>query len=124
MMARFNGGATMFGLPGNPLSAMVGFYEFVLPALGRLAGVGVQVCRPEMYLPLADDLKHKGGTLRHMLSRIRWRAEGPVVEPIESKSSADLVAGGQADGTIVLHPQPTTLPAGTLVEFRPWRPLP
>lgn len=124
MMARFPGGATMFGLPGNPLSAMVGFNEFVLPALGRLSGVAAEECRPALHLPLAVELRHKGGTMRHMLSRIRWRAEGPVVEPIESKSSADLVAGGQADGTIVLHPQATTLPAGTLVEFRPWRPLP
>ena len=114
----------MFGLPGNPLSAMVGFYEFVLPALGGLSGVAAVNCRPAIYLPLVDDLKHKGGTLRHMLSRILWLSQGPVVEPIESKSSADLVAGGRADGTIVLLPQPTTLPAGTLVEFRPWRPLP
>ncbi len=124
MMARFPGGAAMFGLPGNPLSAMVGFYEFVLPALARLAGVGVQVCLPEIYLPLADDLKHKGGTLRHVLASILWLSRGPIIVPIKSKSSADLVAGGRADGTIVLHPQPTTLPAGTLVEFRPWRPLP
>jgi hypothetical protein len=47
-----------------------------------------------------------------------------VIEPVESQSSADLVAGGKADGTILLLPQPKVLPAGTLVEFRPWRPLP
>jgi molybdopterin molybdotransferase len=124
LMARFAGGTTLFGLPGNPLSALVGFHEFVLPALCRLAGVAVEQCRAAMHLPLAVELRHKGGTVRHMLARIRWQPAGPVIEPVESQSSADLVAGGQADGTIVLWPQPTTLAAGTLVEFRPWRPLP
>ena len=124
LMARFAGGAVLFGLPGNPLSAMVGFHEFVLPALSRMSGVAAEACRPAIYAPLATNLSHKGGTVRHMLARIRWRQSGAVVEPVESRSSADLVAGGKADGTIVLPPQPTTLPAGTLVEFRPWKPWP
>jgi hypothetical protein len=59
-----------------------------------------------------------------MLARIRWQQSGAVVEPVKSLSSADLVAGGKADGTIVLSPQVKTLPARALVEFRPWRPLP
>jgi molybdopterin molybdotransferase len=125
LMARFGrGGAVLFGLPGNPLSAMVGFHEFVLPALSRLSGVAETVCRPAIFVPLAADLKHKGGTVRHMLARLRWKESGPVVEPVETRSSADLVAGGKADGTITLLPQARTLAAGTLVEFRPWRPLP
>ncbi len=32
------GDALFFGLPGNPVSVMVTFYQFVLPALRRLAG--------------------------------------------------------------------------------------
>ena len=32
------GAASFFGLPGNPVSAMVTFYQFVQPALRRLAG--------------------------------------------------------------------------------------
>ena len=32
------GGALFFGLPGNPVSVMVTFYQFVLPALRRLSG--------------------------------------------------------------------------------------
>ena len=124
LMARFGGGTVLFGLPGNPLSALVGFHEFVLPALGRLSGVAAEACRPAIYAPLAANLSHKGGMVRHMLARIRWQKSGAVVEPVKSLSSADLVAGGKADGTIVLSPQAKTLPAGMLVEFRPWRPLP
>jgi len=32
------GNALFFGLPGNPVSVMVTFYQFVLPALRRLSG--------------------------------------------------------------------------------------
>jgi molybdopterin molybdotransferase len=124
LMARFAGGRILFGLPGNPLSALVGFHEFVLPALARLSGAAADACRPAIWLPLAADLDHKGGVLRHRLARIRWLQSGAVIEPIKSLSSADLVAGGKADGTIVLPPPSKTLTAGTLVEFRPWRPLP
>jgi molybdopterin biosynthesis enzyme len=31
-------GRAIFGLPGNPLSAMTGLFELVLPALRKLAG--------------------------------------------------------------------------------------
>jgi molybdopterin molybdotransferase len=122
--ARMGGGAVLFGLPGNPLSALVGFHEFVLPSLRRLSGVDAKSCRPAIYASLAADLSHKGDMVHHRLARIRWQESGAVVEPVESLSSADLVAGGKADGTIVLSPQAKTLTAATLVEFRPWRPLP
>ena len=32
------GNSLFFGLPGNPVSVMVTFYQFVLPALRRLSG--------------------------------------------------------------------------------------
>ncbi|MDT8388786.1 MAG: molybdopterin-binding protein, partial [Thiogranum sp.] len=32
------GKATFFGLPGNPVSAMVTFYQFVLPAIRKMSG--------------------------------------------------------------------------------------
>ncbi len=32
------GGAVFFGLPGNPVSAMVTFYQFVLPAIRKMRG--------------------------------------------------------------------------------------
>jgi molybdopterin molybdotransferase len=114
----------IFGLPGNPLSAMTGFYEFVLPALRRMAGAGAERCRPVLRLPLARQVASKGGRLRFMLGRIIWSENGPQVEPVESHSSADLVAGGIADGVIAVPSDVTILRRGAVAEFRPWRPLP
>jgi molybdopterin molybdotransferase len=124
LLARLDGGTLVFGLPGNPLSALVAFHEFVLPVLRRLAGTAVQACRSVWRLPLAEALPRKGDRVRHVLARVAWDAEGPRLWPVPSMSSADLVAGGKADGTIVAEPGPGPIPAGTRVTFRPWRPLP
>ncbi len=50
--------------------------------------------------------------------------DGPRMEPVKSHSSADLVAGGKADGVIAVPANVLEIAAGALVEFRPWRPLP
>jgi len=114
----------VFGLPGNPLSAMTGFYEFMLPALRRLSGAAAECCRPALHLPLARRVTSEGGRLRFVLARILWSKDGPRLEPVKSHSSADLVAGGLADGVIAVPANVTALPAGCVAEFRPWRPLP
>ncbi len=114
----------IFGLPGNPLSAMTGFYEFALPALRRMSGFVAPECRPSLSVPLASGLVSKGGRVRFMLARLLWGSNGPRAEHVKSRSSADLVAGGQADGVIAVPADVRELAAGTLVEFRPWKPLP
>ena len=59
-----------------------------------------------------------------MLARLFWDEGGPRLEPVDSRSSADLAAGGRADGVIAVPAHVTALDAGDVVEFRPWRPLP
>jgi molybdopterin molybdotransferase len=119
-----SGNRHIFGLPGNPLSAMTGFYEFALPALRRMSGVAAQGCRSSLNVTLASGLVSKGGRVRFMLARLLWGPNGPRAEPVKSRSSADLVAGGRADGVIAVPADVRKLAAGTLVEFRPWKPLP
>lgn len=114
----------VFGLPGNPLSAMTGFHEFVLPALRRMSGLPSGLCRPLLRIPLAATLQSKGGRTRFALGRIEWRNSGPVVHGIKSQSSADVAAGAYADGALIIPAESSTLRAGALVDFRPWRPLP
>jgi molybdenum cofactor synthesis domain-containing protein len=123
LYATLAGNRHVFGLPGNPLSAMTGFYEFVLPALARLAGAAAE-CGWRLPAQLAAPLASKGGPVRFALARVTWGPRGLAVEPVESRSSADLVAGGRADGAIAVPAGVRALAAGAMVEFRPWRPLP
>jgi molybdopterin molybdotransferase len=114
----------IFGLPGNPLSALTAFHEFVLPCIRGMSGVPIEYCRPSFMLPLASDLSPKEGRIRYMQGRIVWKETGPRVELVKSQSSADLVSAGKADGTIVVPADTTRLPAGTFIRFRPWRRIP
>jgi molybdopterin molybdotransferase len=113
----------VFGLPGNPLSAMTGFHEFVLPALRRLAGHDADTCRPILHLPLAAEVQSKGDRTRFELARIENDPSGARLYPIASRSSADLASAAYAHGVIVIPAGTRTIPAGQPVEFHPWKAL-
>ncbi len=114
-------GKCIFGLPGNPLSAMTGFYEFVMPTLSRLAGLSPTTCRPSLIMRVSKDVFSKGDRQRYVLGQVLWNANGPEVEPVESHGTADVVAGAKAHGVIVMPADVNKAPAGSLLEFRPWR---
>ncbi len=52
-------GVPFIGLPGNPVSAFVGFEVFVRPALGRLAGLKT-AARPKIQVRLAEPVESDG----------------------------------------------------------------
>jgi molybdopterin molybdotransferase len=124
LYATLPGNRHIFGLPGNPLSALTAFHEFVLPALRRLAGHPIDACRPAWWLPLAEAAQSPAGVVRCELARLAARQTGLAVAPVPFASSADLVAAGRADGVAVLPADRAHFDAGELVVFRPWRQLP
>ena len=113
----------IFGLPGNPLSALNGFHEFVLPALRRLSGYAVQDCRPSNRLPLAETVTPRGKRMEHILVKVVQSETGPHAAPVLSRGSADLLGAAQADGVVILPRDKQKCQAGCYVEFRSWRPL-
>lgn len=124
LYATLRGNRHIFGLPGNPLSAMTGFYEFVLPALRRMSSVPVKECRPTMRLPLSRDLRTDGERVKFVPAKLLRTKTRVSVCPLKSHGSADIVAGAHADGVVVIPPGSQKSPAGRLVEFRPWRAQP
>jgi molybdopterin molybdotransferase len=67
-------GTLVFGLPGNPVSAMVSFELFVRPALLRLMGYR-KTTRPLHRAVIAEDLANADG--RVYVVRVRaWREDG------------------------------------------------
>ena len=124
LYATLPGNRHIFGLPGNPLSVLNGFYAFVLPALSRLAGVDEELCRQSITLPLYHTVVSKKDLVRYVLARITGNSAGPVAEPLDSMGSADLAAGRQADGVVVLPANRGEIEEGSRVEFLPWRSKP
>ncbi|OGV61901.1 MAG: hypothetical protein A3K19_01705 [Lentisphaerae bacterium RIFOXYB12_FULL_65_16] len=114
-------GATLiFGLPGNPLSAMTGLYELVVPALRRIAGCPPARCRTALPVRLARALTVKGDRQQYLLARLDWTTNGPEAVMVRTVGTADLVAGARADGTVIVPPGTKELPAGSWVDFREW----
>ncbi|MBN1668910.1 MAG: molybdopterin molybdotransferase MoeA, partial [Anaerolineales bacterium] len=64
-------GTRLVGLPGNPVSAFIGFEVFVRPLLGRLSG---QADQPDVYHPvrLLEDIRSDGreSYLRAVVERV------------------------------------------------------
>ncbi len=96
-------GVPFIGLPGNPVSAFVGFEVFVRPALGRLAGLKT-VARPKVRVRLAEAIESDG---RESYLRA-------VIEEREGILSAKLT-GHQGSGNLLSLVQANALlivPAG------------
>lgn len=121
LFATFPTGKLLFGLPGNPLSVLVGMHELVLPTLRRLAGCPARDCRPLLRLPLAGPVKGLPDRDSHHLARLTTVDGRTNVEPLSNKGSADLIAGSGADGMIILPAASPVVQAGEIVAFRPWR---
>jgi molybdopterin molybdotransferase len=121
LYASFKGNRHVFGLPGNPLSALTGLFELVLPGLRRMAGVTAKLCSPKVTVTLAKQVSSKGERVYFCLARLVNSTEGLSAIPVSVVGSADLVAAGRADGVIKIAVGVKEVQAGTLVEFHPWK---
>src|SRR6202034_3702627 len=64
-------GKTVFGLPGNPVSTMVTFELFVVPAIEALSGCPPQPL-PIFKAQLVHPLDEKGGVAHVLPARVTW----------------------------------------------------
>lgn len=122
LYATLSGNRHIFGLPGNPLSVLTGFHQFVLPAIRRFSGADVEACSRSFRVRLGAPARSRGDRTSFVLVRLTRCAEGLTARPIKSVGSADLIAGAQADGVIAIGPNTPKIPAGEMVTFTSWRP--
>lgn len=92
----------VFGLPGNPASAMVCFYIYVYPALRWLAGVS-RAGLPEAWARVTG--RPPGDAARFQFLRGR-AAEDGTVEALPAQGSHMVTALGRCDRLIVVPPGP------------------
>ncbi|MCI0706987.1 MAG: molybdopterin molybdotransferase MoeA [Ignavibacteriae bacterium] len=101
----------VFGLPGNPVSTMVTFLQFVRPALQKMMGrEDFEVVR--LKAKIEHDI-HKKATKRHFLRGIvRNEAGGLIVTTTGTQSSGALTSMAKANCFIVVPEDVTELKAG------------
>jgi molybdopterin molybdotransferase len=111
------GRTLVFGLPGNPLSAIVGTAVFIVPALRRLAGEREAAPRFERGR-LGEAAGPSDGRTTFLTSRFVRGADG-VLEafPTERQGSHMTGALGESDGFAVAPHGSGPLPAGAEVDL-------
>jgi molybdopterin molybdotransferase len=101
----------VFGLPGNPVSALVCFELFVRPALRRLMGHTTAETRL-VQLPLAREFAYATDRPTYHPARLNWNSTGPEVELVPWFGSSDLRGLGESNAFVVLPPGNQRHPAG------------
>ncbi|MEM6565792.1 MAG: molybdopterin molybdotransferase MoeA, partial [Pseudomonadota bacterium] len=114
LMAGRLGSASMIGLPGNPVSALVCGHIFVRPVLRAMLGLG-QEPAPRKTAKLAAPLSSNGPREHYM--RAYSTANGLVAFDRQDSSLLTVLAG--ADALIVRPPQDPAQPMGAEVQYVP-----
>ena len=105
----------VFGLPGNPVSAMVTFILFVNPALLVLGGGRPQ--RRRTTAVLDRGYEKTSGRAHAIRCRIELREDGWHVDPFERQGSHVLTSMLGAGALAIIPAASTPVPAGSRVEI-------
>jgi len=117
-------GKPVFGLPGNPLSTMVTFELFVVPAIDLRSGAAARAL-PFVQATLAADLNEKAGMTHFLPACVEWpdgvgnanndRAgaiEVGLVKALRWQGSGDIAAMAKANCFLVVAPELSYVAAG------------
>ncbi len=113
--------AVFFGLPGNPVSVMVTFYQFVAPALRRMMGqIGADPI-PIFKVRCASRLKKTRGRTEFQRALLERTAEGElVVRSTGAQGSGLLHSMSVANCFVILPADSAGVEPGALVEVQPF----
>lgn len=108
------GGKPIFGLPGNPVSSMISFEQFVRPSIRKMTG-HTNLFRRTLQAALEEGVDKVAG-LRFFLRGVVRKMDGKyVVSTTGEQGSGILKSMVLANGIIVLPEEGTKVPRGTAV---------
>jgi len=110
----------VFGLPGNPVSTMVTFELFAVPALDLLAG-GPARPLPLVTATLAEPMNEKPGLTHFLPARLEWPQGQALVKPLLWQGSGDIAALAHANCFLVIPADRGKLTVGEPVQVLPRR---
>ncbi len=118
ILQRNSGGTTkdtfVFGLPGNPVSSMVCFEEFVAPALRRMTG-HARLYRRTIAARLTHNIKHQAGRTEFIRVTLAKEEGGYTATSTGAQGSGMLLSMARADGLMAVPADSTGLAAGSMV---------
>ena len=113
------GAAHFFGLPGNPVSVMVTFYQFVREALLKLSGLDPVPPLPVFKVPCVSNLKKAPGRTEFQRGVLERDSHGTwSVRVTGEQGSGILRSMAEANCFIILPDAQGNVAAGSLVEVQ------
>jgi molybdopterin molybdotransferase len=110
-------GKPVIGLPGNPVSAMIQFDMFGVPAIYWLQGLRTLPKRGLVWARLSQNIASESGREDYIPARLKETAEGLIAVPVFGKSNL-IYTLVNADGLIKVPLNKGGLLAGEWVEVR------
>ncbi len=104
----------VFGLPGNPVSTMVTFHLFAIPAIDVLSGTKARPL-PLLQATLSEALHEKPGLSHFLPARIVWEGARASVAALKWQGSGDIGALSRANCFVVVPSEVENIPAGESV---------
>jgi len=106
----------VFGLPGNPVSALVGFMLFVEPAIRALQGVPDPLPRFERGRLVAARRRNPERD-ELVRARLRRSEDGPLLEPLTGQESHMIARSAAADALVFVPRGDGELSDGASVDY-------
>ncbi len=104
----------IFGLPGNPVAAMVSFEEYVRPLLRRLMGQGL-LFRPAVTGVLVSNVRKRPGRVHIIRVQVEKKGAKYLVDSTGPQGSGILRSMVLADGLAFIPAELELMPAGSEV---------
>jgi len=111
------GGKPMFGLPGNPVSSMVSFEQFVRPSLLKMMGRR-QLFRPVIEAILKEQIGKKPGSRYFIRGSVSFEKDQYFVTITGEQGSGILKSMVRANGLIVIPEDQEIVRAGDKVKVQ------
>lgn len=108
-------GVPFFGLPGNPVSAMVTFDVFVRPALLRMQR---RTDEAETITAITGEALRSDGRRSYLRVRLTRQNGQIIAQTTGTQSSGALMSMVLADGLLIIPEDVTDVPAGTALPVR------
>lgn len=118
VVARHEGGL-VFGLPGNPASAMVCFWLFVRPALRRLRGLRDEFWQGALSARSLEPLPGSRGRDLFLPAEVRFEQGEPLARTVPPRGSHDLAAYARGTALARIPASSEPAPAGSRCEVLP-----
>ncbi|MBI3786793.1 MAG: molybdopterin molybdotransferase MoeA [Ignavibacteriales bacterium] len=107
----------VFALPGNPVSTMVTFLQFVRPVLHKMMGVDLSQKSLKLRAALEHDIQKHDGKRHFMRGIVRNENGNLIVKTTGSQSSGVLTSLASANCFILLPEERKEFKAGSIVDI-------